>query len=148
MKSHFIVSLFALSIAASPVFAEEAHHPAEPATEKSGSAVAAQPGGGMGMMQMHGMQQHMDRMHATMEKARQAKSTDERRRLMQEHMQEMHKAMGTMQGMTKDKGMSVMPMEKRMEGMEMRMEMMRRMMQQMLDQQSMMMDMSADTENR
>lgn len=144
MKHSLIVSIFALSIAASPVFAEEAHHPAESTAEKSDSAATAQPCGGMGMMQMHGgMQQHMDKMHATMKKARHAKDASERRSLMHEHKQEMHKAMDKMQGMMggEGSGMSAMPMEKRMEKMEAGMGMMQKMMKHMMDQQSMMMDM-------
>jgi hypothetical protein len=151
MKYSLIVSIFVLSLIASPVLANEAHHPSDSATEQSGSSATVQPSGGMGMMQMHGdMQQHMDKMHAMMEKARHAKDASEKRSLMHEHKQEMHKAMAKMQGMMGGKGsnMSAMPMEKRMENMEAGMGMMKKMMQHMMDQQSMMMDMKSDMEGR
>jgi hypothetical protein len=151
MKYSLIVSVFFLSFIAAPVLANEAHHPPDSATEKSGTAATAQPSGGMGMMQMHGdMQQHMDKMHAIMKKARGTKDAGERRKLMHEHKQEMHKAMDKMQGMMGGKGsdMSAMPMEKRMEKMEGRMGMMQKMMESMMDQQSMMMDMKPDMEGR
>jgi hypothetical protein len=151
MKYSLIVSVFVLSLIASPVLAEEAHHPSDSATEQSGSSATVKPSGGMGMMQMHGgMQQHMDKMHAIMKKARHAKSDKERRSLMHEHRQEMHKAMDKMQGMMGGKGsdMSAIPMEKRIEKMEAGMGMMQKMMERMMDQQSMMMDMKPDMEGR
>ncbi|PJA31349.1 MAG: hypothetical protein CO187_09895 [Zetaproteobacteria bacterium CG_4_9_14_3_um_filter_53_7] len=145
MIHRLIVSIFVLSIAAAPALANEDHHSADSAAGKTDNAVITQPSGGMSMMQMQGMQQHMDKMHALMEKARAAKTDKERHTLMQEHMQEMHKAMGKMQGMMggKDSSMVAMPMEKRMEKMEAGMGMMQKMMKQIMDQNSMMMDMSS-----
>ena len=145
MIRKLIISIFVLSIATAPAFANEDHHPADSATGKTVSTVTAQPSDGMGMMQMQGMQQHMDKMHDLMEKARAAKSDKERHTLMQEHMQEMRKTMGKMQGMMggKDSKMGVMPMEKRMEEMEAGMDIMQKMMKQMMDQNSMIMDMSS-----
>lgn len=106
-------------------------------------------------------------MQQKMEKAREAQTPEERRKLMHEHMQMMHEQMQKMHGMMgqgmKGEGMKAgdmkgddkagMPMQdhmKQMPGhmrkMHERMDMMQKMMEQMLTQQRMMMEPAGNSE--
>ncbi|RFF28036.1 MULTISPECIES: hypothetical protein [unclassified Wenzhouxiangella] len=53
-----------------------------------------------GMMSGDGMQKRMKKMRETMQQIHNTEDPDERRKLMQEHMRQMHEAMGQMQGMS------------------------------------------------
>lgn len=108
-----------------------AHHPASaPAPSKSASAPAA--AAGMAMMDTH-----MQRMREMRDKMMAARSPEERRTLMAEHMRLMREGMSMMGGMsakTAPKGQA--DMASRHAQMEKRMEMMQSMMEMMMDRMS------------
>lgn len=132
----------ALSMAA---MGDDKHHEAE-----SGNDIP--PGmmmqGGNGMMDMDRMQDQMQAMRETMDRARNENNPEERAHLMQAHMRQMHEMMGRMRGMMGPGSMArnddeskmkpgteaKMPMEGRQLMMERRMDLMQQMMEQMMDQ--------------
>lgn len=107
---------------------------------------------GMGMMDMNQMQDRMQTMRETMERAHKTEDPQERRQLMQQHMTQMHDMMGNMRGMTGTgmmmRGDAATPMDggqmggaamvERHNMMERRMDMMQQMMEQMMEQLMMM----------
>ena len=135
MKKIIALMLFTV-LAVNPVFAQQG---SKHDGMKQGGMMGQ--GSGMGMMNGEHMQERMQRMHDTMNQARQTGDPEKRRELMQEHMKTMH---GTMQEMRGGMGKnsegaakpSEMPMEKRMQRMEQHMQMMQGMMQQMMDRES------------
>lgn len=99
-----------------------------------------------GMMNMQSMHQYMSDMQSTMDKIHSEKSDKKRLALMDQHMKEMQKGMGMMQGMMMGdmngknmphQGKGSMPntddMHNRQNMMEQRMDMMQMMMGQMMD---------------
>lgn len=134
MKSKFILIPAIVSFAlATPIAqADEAHHPKDKQEKVSDTQVpatttTASPGMGMGMMDMNRMQE----MHKMMERIEQSDDPAEKQRLMQEHMDEMHKMMSDMHGMM-GKGMSGSAPD-RQQATEKRMDMMQGMMEQMME---------------
>ena len=97
--------------------------------------------------QMGQMDAHMKRMQELHVKLADAKTPEERQRLMEEQRREMHQGMAMMQAMPHNgsmmggagadmKGHTGTPQKTQMQMMERRMDMMQAMMQTMLDQQS------------
>lgn len=88
-----------------------------------------------GMMAHEGMQARMQTMRETMQKIQDTEDPAERRRLMREHMQQMHGAMGEMGGMGHQGdmhgGMMNMDADQCREMMQMHQSMMQAMMEQM-----------------
>lgn len=136
MKTKFILipAIVSIALAIPMAQADDAHHPKDkqekvsdvqaPATTAS---PAASPGMGMGMMDMNRMQE----MQKMMERIEQSDDPAEKQRLMQEHMDEMHKMMSDMHGMM-GKGMSGSAPD-RQQATEKRMDMMQGMMEQMME---------------
>lgn len=87
------------------------------------------------------MRQHMEEMQQIMNKAGGTRDPEQRRQLLQKHMDQMHQGMGMMQGMmggNANQGGQKMTDEERMQWMQQRMEMMQMMMEQMQQHQKMM----------
>ena len=116
---------------------------------KATPTVAAQPTSANSSAQMGQMDAHMKRMQELHVKLTDAKTPEERQKLMDEQRREMHQGMATMQAMPHDgstmggagagmKGHTGKPADQnmQMQMMERRMDMMQAMMQTMLDQQS------------
>lgn len=94
MKNAALVSfLFVLPLSLTFAWADDAHHP-----EKAKKPAATTPEKGQ-PMQMGMMQDNMLRMHEQMHKIMDAKTPEERERLMQEHSKMMQDNMQMMQGM-------------------------------------------------
>lgn len=138
--------LIAASLAlATPAFADESHHPAQPGATQ---AAPAQPDA----KTMQKMQDNLTTMQKQLDRIGKAKTPAERQKLMAEYMQTLQANMGMMQGMLSGTGdCAMMPMmqggmgmmgqgmmgagdmmAKRMEAMEKRMEMMQMMMQMLM----------------
>ncbi len=154
MKRKQAVLAGVVAIVATGVVADDKHH--------EGSSAKTMPGGtgmlhegGMPMVDMKTMEEHMEQMQATLNKARASKDPNERQALLQKHMQEMHTGMDMMNHM----GGMMMPqsaggamgggpemapgskqMQQQHEVMQQRMDMMQKMMQHMMDQQALMME--------
>lgn len=140
-----ILSALALAVAfALPAHAEDAHHPDQPPAASAPAPEQA----------VQKMQENATRMQSQLEAVAAAKSPEERRKLLMEHMQTMREnmmlgrqmAMGDMDcpmmggmGMMHEGGMMMAPgaagspdaMAERMRQMERRMDMMQRMMERM-----------------
>lgn len=128
--------------AADKVEDHSAHHPPAPATASQAPAPASGPdAAGMPADAMERQTQAMTAMH---EKMMNAKTPEERRALMAEHMRAMRDGMGMMQKMGKSGGMAgmgqkqepaAMPcdMHMRQQMLEKRMDMMQSMVQMMMD---------------
>jgi hypothetical protein len=95
MKRSLLSTLFVAAIMSSPLALAQEVRPAPAAPGQM------QPGD-MGMMdekQMAQMQESLKQMHAQMERMRETTDPEERRRLMQEHMQSMREHGHMMHGM-------------------------------------------------
>jgi len=83
-------------VLSNPLMAEEDHH-------KDGDSRQSSPGmmmsGGMPMMDMKTMHDHMAKMQKTMDQVLRSKNMKEQQELMHQHMKEMHEGMGMMQRM-------------------------------------------------
>lgn len=148
MKSITLSAIAASLVLAMPVLADDAHHPAQPSGTQ---AAQAQPDG----KTVKKMQDNLGRMRAQLEHLAKAKTSEERQKIMNEHMQTMQENMGMARGMQagmpgcpmmQGGGMGMMGgqggmgmmgegmaggdmMSKRMDMMERRMDMMQMMMQ-------------------
>jgi len=114
MKFHTLISMTAvclLALGCANRGADRADHAAHhPATAK----IAATSDKGMSMMK-EDMQQHMQKMQDTMAKIHQAKSPQERQKLMDQHMAQMQEGMGMMKDMQGEHhGMMMSDGEKKM----------------------------------
>lgn len=132
MKTRFWTVTLMLVLLVLPVtfaLADDAHHQDENAGDRKQGMMMR--GGGVGMMDMDRMQEHMKEMRQTMERIHRTDDPAEHGRLMQEHMEMMHKGMGSMRGMM---GMGAGKSdEEHRQMMERRMDMMQEMMQQMME---------------
>jgi len=136
------IALAAASIGswAQPDTQQAQHHPDAPAVQQSSAnngAAATRPGKDAQMATMDSKMKAMAEMH---EKMMNAKTPEEKKALMAEHMKTMQDGMATMgmmggTGMAGMQGKKPMPrnMKERQQMMEKRMEMMESMMQMMMD---------------
>ena len=148
-KTTILATLTSLSVAAMPLYADDAHHP-EKAQQAAPAAMAkaAKPVVAPQAMQM---QETMRKLQNQMGNIRQTNDPAERRKLMQEHMRTMQEGMkqmrgmgGMMMGMGQQGGMmmdgGMMQMQGMMQMHDMmgtRMEMMEMMMEQMMQHEEM-----------
>lgn len=96
MKKSFIAALLLTLPLSTPfAWADDAHHPEK---DKKGTAMTEKDKS----MQMGMMQENMLRMHEQMHKIMDAKTPEERERLMQEHSKMMQTSMQMMQGLGGD----------------------------------------------
>ena len=102
------------------------------AATQTGPRHGAGPGAGPAAGRMAMMDDQMKNMRAMHEKVMRAKTPEERRALMQEHMKSMRQGMGMMEGMSSMRCMEQSEAQCH-EMMEKRMEMMQSMMQMMMD---------------
>ena len=97
MKARMLIGVIVLIIAVSTaVFADEEHHKDDDSQQLSSDVMQS---AGMPMMDMKKMHERMSNMQKTMDKIHNTENTNEKTKLMQQHMTEMHKGMGMMQGM-------------------------------------------------
>ena len=161
-KITILAVLTGLSMAATPLYADDAHHPekAQKTTDaKAAAPVAAKPADAepVADQQIKRAQETMRKLQDQMGKIRQASDPKERQKLMQEHMQTMQEGMKQLRGMggmkaqapaqAKTMGMArdgkqgdmMMggDMMKAHDMMEMRMEMMETMMEQVMQREEM-----------
>ncbi len=133
MKTHglfFLAAMLVLpALPATSTHADDAHHQGGDAGDRKQGMMMH--GGGMGMMDMDRMQEHMKEMRQEMERIHRTDDPEERGRLMREHMEMMHEGMGGMRGMM-GMGMGKSAEEHR-QMMERRMDMMQEMMEQMME---------------
>jgi len=151
---------FALLVIAASVIGTASIHAAQ--NEKSPPAQSVQMQHGqmprMDDKQMAQMQERMKEMQSQMERIHKTKDPNERRKLMQEHMESMNQGMKMMRGMgggmtmgmmggqsggmgpgmMRDDGKPAMDPKQRQDMMEKRMDMMHMMMEQMMQHQQMM----------
>ena len=137
------VASLSLSVMAQTADEHKAHHPAGSTSPASTQMkAAAKPTGAGQMAGMAKMDEHMKAMQAMHERMLAAKTSEERKALMDEHMKLMQDGMAMMQqmgagmqgmgGMQGGKGMPA-NMAERQQMMEKRMQMMESMMQMMMD---------------
>ncbi len=129
MKKIAISTLLMCAVALPLAQADDKHHPQQGSEAAATPATPSSQGMGMGMMDMNRMQD----MQKTMERAQLSTDPAERQRLMQEHMDQMHKMMGDMRGMMGMGAGGGMSAEDRQQMMEKRMDMMQGMMEQMME---------------
>lgn len=144
----------AMIFATAMAVADEKHHEGTQAKGAPESGGMMQEGG-MPMMDMKTMEEHMEKMQATLDKAKSAKDPKERQVLLQDHMKEMNAGMGMMNKMSgmmmsqpsggaMGGGPKMEPDSKQMqqqhESMQQRMSMMQKMMEHMMAQQALMME--------
>ena len=137
------VASLSLSVMAQTADEHKAHHPAGSTSPASTQMkAAAKPTGAGQMAGMAKMDEHMKAMQAMHERMLAAKTSEERKALMDEHMKLMQDGMAMtqqmgagMQGMGGMQGGKGMPanMAERQQMMEKRMQMMESMMQMMMD---------------
>lgn len=149
MKARTAIVVCALTLATTVVGAEETHHEGSAPGEAKAGAMGMMHEGGMPMMDMKTMEEHMEKMQAIMAQAKAAKDPKERQALLKKHRQEMHASMNMMNGMMMPEvsggamggGPKTAPDAKQMQQqhqmMQQRMNMMQKMMENMLDQQAM-----------
>jgi hypothetical protein len=147
-----LAAITSLSVAAMPLYADDAHHPEK--TQQAAPAAKAKPAKSDAGKQSGQAQETMRKLQGQMVKIRQTRDPAERRKLMQEHMRTMQEGMKQMRGMggmmmgmgsgdkqggmMMDGGMMQMQdMMKMHEMMGMRMEMMEMMMEQMMQHEEM-----------
>lgn len=138
MKRILTPLLLSACFAAAPVWAadtqdHEAHHPGASTPFKPAPKAKPAKADGALPMQCMQMQQQMKDMQAMHEKFMNAKTPEERKALMDEHMKSMQSGMAMMGNMGKEKESTDNPMH-----MQMRMDMMEMMMQMMMDRMSVM----------
>jgi len=156
--THSLLLTAMLALPVAQAADEEGHAAHHPAAEEA--QTAAMPDNMAGGKKMEKMQEQMKTMRAQMEKIHAAANPQERRKLMEEHMQSMRDGMKTMGEMSGAKGkMGMMdkkkegePMMKEggkeKEGMQMGMMMKRhKMMENRLDMMEMMMEQMMEHEN-
>jgi hypothetical protein len=153
-KITILAAVTSLSVAAMPLYADDAHHPekaqqAAPAPKAGAPAAAmAKSAKPVAAPQVERTQETMRKLQDQMGKIRQASDPAERRKLLHEHMQTMQEGMkqmramgGMMMGMGNDGKQGGMMMGGGMmqmhDMMEMRMEMMGMMMEQMMQREEM-----------
>jgi|SRR5579859_146381 len=158
MKMATVSLLLVSALAAPAVYAAEAddHAAHHPGADKDGAGPAQDDKAGS--MKMDKMQEQMTKMHGQMEKIHATTDPQERRKLMDEHMQSMREGMKMMRGMGGDamggkkkgepmmeeggKGMDKdgmpmgMMMRKRHKMMDDRLDAMQKMMEQMLEHEA------------
>ena len=139
MKSAIsLVVISSLIILTSPAFGDERPHQGMSCMGPSSGMMMQ--GGGMGMMNMSGMQDRFKSMQQLMDRLGKTNDPAKRRALMHEHMEKMQKLMGDMNGMMGPGIMGGnMSIEDRQKIMYQRMDIIQQMMGQMLEQQSQMM---------
>jgi hypothetical protein len=88
-----------LVMLSSTAFADSDHHKGDGSSQGMPGMMMS---GGMPMMNMDAMHEHMTKMQKTMEQIQGAGDAKARQDLMQQHMKEMQEGMGMMQGMMSD----------------------------------------------
>lgn len=134
MKKTVSAALLSLILATTiPAYSAQEHHPADPNAPAASTAPATTDKADAGKMEMK-----MKNMQEMKEKMMAAKTPEEMKHLMHQHMEEMKGEMKMMQEMG-GKDMGKMSPEKKMAMMEKKMGMMMEMMNNMMAQQEMMM---------
>ncbi|MCF6217685.1 MAG: hypothetical protein L3J94_02810 [Gammaproteobacteria bacterium] len=136
------VTTTALMLLSTPLLADSSHH-----KEKENSTEKTLQSDGMATMEMEKMHQHMNEMKAIMMRIHSAENKQEKKKLLRQHMQVMHKGMAMMpKGMQGNMSGMMAPEKMKnchsmmMQRMDMMQNMMEQMMEQMMQQQKMSME--------
>lgn len=98
MKNVITTTILAMSFTLPLAMADEQHHD-DTGDKTHTMEMQSESMAEGGMMDHDAMQERMQAMRQTMQRIRSAEDPDTRKRLMQDHMRQMHAAMGAMKGM-------------------------------------------------